>query len=140
MFPQSQRADAPFLGSVPGIGTPSSPTPPPSPPPSSPPPPPNTATFRASGNGSNSDVITNEFSVPDGWYLSVSYNCTAFGIGIGPGVFVENPDGSFVNDPGVDMTNDSNLVDSSGPTFQPVGGTFRLEALTDCAWSLAASP
>jgi hypothetical protein len=113
--------DAPYLGSLPGISS-------------------CRATFCASGNGSDSDVITAAFTVPNNWYLDVSYNCNAFGFADGPLVDVELPDGSFTEDPGVDMSADSRLVDNSGETFQPTGGTFRLEIITGCSWSLTARP
>lgn len=82
------------------------------------------------GNGSKS---SDDFNVPSQWHFDWSYDCTSFG-STGNFVVTFTGNGGFVS--GV---NQLGTKDSGTDTYHS-SGTYHLEIISECSWSVTVRP
>lgn len=79
------------------------------------------------------EKTTDPFTAPGPWHISYSYNCSNFGQAGNFAVEVNGGDGFTDRGP------DTSGMSGHDTNYEPAGGTYSLQILSECSWHLAVT-
>ena len=79
------------------------------------------------------DKTTDPFTAKGAWHINYSYNCAAFGQAGDFGILVQGGDGFSDQGP------NTQGMSGQDSNFEPQGGTFTLQIISECQWHVTVT-